>query len=1017
MPFRSVLEGTTPSRHASVRSALRLLHEGGPALGALQTDLAAGLRDGAAGVFVDRPTRLLFATDASLYEMEPLAVVYPRTQADVQHVMHVAQRRGLPVLPRGGGTSLAGQGVNHAIVLDFTRHMAALLQVNAQEGWARVQPGLVLAELNRLIRPHGLHFPIDPSTTNQAALGGMIGNNSCGAHSGVYGKTIDNVIAMDVVLSDGSPARLTDLDQRTVTAREAQQDLEGAIYRELRRIADQNGDEIRTRYPNVFRRVSGYNLDTLLETGPVNLARLIVGSEGTLATVVEATLRLWPLPKAKGIVAAHFRTVQEAAQATVVALQHQPAAVEMVDRAIISRCRESLGYRALADFVQGDPGAVLLIEFFADSAPDVAPKLHALRTDLERAGLGYAVITTLDPAAQQRMWKMREAGLGLLMSGRGDAKPLAFVEDAAVTPDDLPRFVDRFEERVRAHGFQAAYYGHASVGCLHIRPLVNVKDAAQLAGMEALAGEIADLVLEFGGSLSGEHGDGILRGVYTERMFGPRITQAFRDLKRAFDPQGLLNPGKIMDTPPFRDNLRLGPSTRSVESPTYLDFSAEGGLARAAEQCNGQGVCRKFQGGMCPSYMVTQDEEHSTRGRANLLRQALNGGLVRGELTGERMHAALDLCVECKACKAECPSGVDMAKLKFEVLARYHDQHGTSLRDRAFARVNLAGRLGIRVGALLNAVGGLRPLRWLLHRTLGIHEQRRLPRFASQSFPDWFQRRRPLPGAALRGDAVFFNDTFTNYFHPEVGRAAVRVLEALGYRVTVLRALGCCGRPAISKGQVTLAKERAARTIATLQPYAERGVPIVGTEPSCLLTLRDEYLDLVPGEASRAVAAQAVLLDELLLRCVADGADVPAIFRDDLQQRILLHTHCHQKALGHPTALAGADCTLLALGLVPGYDVELIDSACCGMAGSFGFEAEHFAVSQAMGARTLFPALDAAPGDTAIAVTGVSCRQQIEQFTRRSPRHSAELLAGALPILTTGPDSGPATGPATAPGG
>ena len=1003
MPFRSVLEGTTPSRHASVRTALRLLHEGEPALGALQDDLAAGLQDGAPAVFVDRPTRLLFATDASLYEMEPLAVVYPRTQADVQHVMRVAQRRGVPVLPRGGGTSLAGQGVNHAIVLDFTRHMAGLLEVNAQEGWARVQPGLVIAELNRLIHARGLHFPIDPSTANQAALGGVIGNNSCGAHSGVYGKTIDNVIAVDVVLSDGSPARFVDLDQRSLAAREAQQNLEGAIYREVRRIGGQHADEIRTRYPKVFRRVSGYNLDTLLETGPRNLARLIVGSEGTLATVVEATVRLRTLPKAKGIVAAHFRSVHEAAEATVVALQHAPAAVEMVDRAIINRCRESLGYRVLVDFVQGDPGAILLIEFFGDTASDVAPKLDALRVDLERAGLGYAAMTTLDPVAQQRMWKMRQAGLGLLMGGRGAAKPLAFVEDAAVNPEDLPRFVDRFDERIHAHGFQAAYYGHASVGCLHIRPLVNVKDAAQLTAMEDLAGEIADLVLEFGGSLSGEHGDGILRGVYSERMFGPRITQAFRDLKRAFDPQGLLNPGKIIDTPPFRDNLRLSPATRSVETPTYLDFSAEGGLARAAEQCNGQGSCRRFQGIMCPSFMVTNDEEHSTRGRANLLRQALNGGLAQEELTGDRLHAALDLCVECKACKAECPSGVDMAKLKVEVLARYHDQHGTSLRDRAFARVNLIGRLGSRAATLSNAAGGLRPLRWLMHRTLGIHEQRRLPQFASQSFPGWFRRRRPAPGATPRGEAVFFDDTFTDYFHPEVGRAAVRVLEALGYRVTVLPALGCCGRPAISKGKVTLAKKWAAQTIAALQPYAERGALIVGTEPSCLLTLRDEYLDLVPGEATRVVAAQAVLLDELLLRCADDGVDVPAIFRNDLHQRILLHTHCHQKAL------AGTDPSLLALGLVPGYDVELVDSACCGMAGSFGFETEHFAISQAMGARTLFPAVDAAPDDIAIVVTGVSCRQQIAQFTRRSPRHSAELLAGALrpPDTDAGPDTGP----------
>ena len=984
-----VVEGRTPSTFATVERARELLHEGDEGLAPLARDLAAGLSGGAGDVEVERYRRLLYATDASIYEMEPVAVVYPRSAEDVGHVMRVAGEHGVPVLPRGGGTSLSGQTVNHAIVLDFTTHMADVLAIDVEGQTARVQPGVVLAELNKALRPHGLQYPIDPSTANRATIGGGVGNNSCGAHSAVYGKTVDNVVALDVVLADGSVATLEGLSGEEAAERGGREGLEGDIYRGVRAIARQHRAEVEKRFPKILRRVSGYNLDEVGAEGPLNLAKLVVGSEGTLATVTEATVRVVPIPPVKMLLALHFRTVVEAAAATVRANAHGPSAVELVDDTIIERCRESAGFRELVAFVEGEPGALLLVEFAGARAEEVEEKVEALRAELVGEEGAFAAVVAREAAEQQRMWRMREAGLGLLMSLRGDAKPASFVEDTAVAPERLAEYVARFDALVRARGLRPAYYGHASVGCLHIRPVVDLKDAEGLSNAEGLAEEIADLVLEFGGSLSGEHGDGIVRGVFTERMFGPELTRAFRELKALWDPQGLLNPGKIVETPPFSDNLRLSPSTVNAEVRTELDFGFEGGLARAAEQCNGQGACRKLDGGMCPSFMVTGDEEHSTRGRANLLRQALNGALPLEELTSERMREALDLCVECKACKTECPSGVDFAKMKYEVQAQASAAHGAPLRDRAFARIRALSALTSPVAPLANAVARLGPARALLERAGGIDRRRPLPAFAPQRFGQWWSRRAGGTGEAPRGEAVYLVDTFTEYFHPEVGQAAVRVLEALGYEVTVVPRLACCGRPAISKGQLGLARGWAEANLARLEPYARRGVPIVGTEPSCLLTLRDEYRDLLPGEGAEVVGGQAVLLDELVARVAGEHEGVRDRFAGGPGAEVLVHAHCHQKAL------AGAEATLRALD-VAGYAPSLVDSGCCGMAGSFGFEREHYEVSREMGAYRLFPAVEATGEEVAVAVTGVSCRQQIGHFTSRTPRHVAELLAEAV---------------------
>ncbi|MFQ5382285.1 MAG: FAD-binding and (Fe-S)-binding domain-containing protein, partial [Dehalococcoidia bacterium] len=735
--LREVLRGSSEPVHASVRRALDLLEAGQETLSSLAHDLAAGLEGGAGDVLSDRPDRLLYATDASIYEMEPLAVVFPRSAEDVSHAVRVAGVRGVPVLPRGAATSLSGQTVNHAVVVDCSRYLNRILEIDEEGQWARVEPGVTVEQLNAAALPLGLHYAIDPSTKNRATLGGGIANNSCGTHSVIYGKTIDQVIELDVVLADGSTATFAEVGGSDLENFLSKDGLEGDIYRAVLRIADEQREEIERRYPKIQRRVSGYNLDEFTGDGPVNLAKVVVGSEGTLAFVTSARVRLEPLPALRGLAAVHFESIAAACAAVVPALAHEPAAVELADSTIIERCRESIGYRSLVDFVIGEPGGLLLIELFDDDAAHLRARLEAVARDLEDNAVAYGSHLTVDPAEQLRIWSMRSAGLGILMSVKGDAKPVAFVEDTAVPPERLGEWVVRFDEVVRRHGTTAAYYGHASVGCLHIRPLVVLKTEDGLATAHTLASEIADMVLEFGGSLSGEHGDGIVRGIFTERMFGPQLTAAFRELKQAFDPNGILNPGKIIDTPPFRDNLRLGPETRNRRPRTYLDFSADGGLAPAVELCNGQATCRKADGGMCPSFMVTGDEEHSTRGRANLLRQVLNGALPADQLGGRRIYEALDLCVECKACKAECPSGVDMAKLKYEVLTRYHRQNGTPLRSRLFGRISTIIRLQAAFPVLIsiqNRLARFRFTRALLHRMLGIHRDRQLPPLARQGF-------------------------------------------------------------------------------------------------------------------------------------------------------------------------------------------------------------------------------------------------------------------------------------------
>jgi Fe-S oxidoreductase len=636
-------------------------------------------------------------------------------------------------------------------------------------------------------------------------------------------------------------------------------------------------------------------------------------------------------------------------------------------------------------FVQGDPAAILIVEYAGESEAEVRSRVEDLEARRGREGWGYASHLAWDPAEQQSIWKLRKAGLGLLLGMKGLAKPIAFVEDTAVAPADLPRFLPRFREILARHGAEAACYGHCSVGCLHIRPVIDLKTPRGLQQVEAIAGEIFDLVQEFGGAISSEHGDGRARSPYLEQVFGPRLMQAFREFKSAFDPKNLMNPGNLVDSPGITQHLRYGPAYRTWEPHTALDFSAQGGFAAAVEMCNGVGVCRKsLEGTMCPSYMATRDEEHSTRGRANALRAVLSGRVPPADFTGRRLFEVMDLCLECKGCKAECPANVDMAKMKYEFLHHYYREHPVPLRNDLFAYIGDLAFWGSRLAPLSNWLAGWRPARRLLEAVVGIDRRRPLPRFARESLTDWFDRRRP-PLESPRGRVALFWDTFNTYQTPEVGRAAVELLEGLGYRVE-LPGRTCCGRPMISKGLLDEARARAARNVARLHPLVARGVPVVGLEPSCLLTLRDEYVDLLRTDEAREVARGSYLLEEFLLRERQRG--LPARWAPG-PRRALLHGHCHQKAL------VGTAPTVRALAWA-GYEVSEVDSGCCGMAGAFGFEREHYDLSVSLGRRRLAPAVEAASPDTVVVAPGISCRQQIEHLAGRRALHPAQALRAAL---------------------
>ena len=942
----------------------------------------------------DDYSRQLYSTDASIYRMVPAGVVIPRHADDVAAAISTCRRLGISILPRGGGTSLSGQTVNNGVVIDFSKYMNNVVDVSREEEWVVTQPGITIDELNRQVKHTGLYFTPDPSTKSRANIGGAMGNNSCGAHSIVYGKTVDQVLAMDVVLSDGSQTKFSPVSGSELEQRIQRPGLEGDIYRGIPTIAADAAPEVDARFPKILRRVGGYNLDRLDQPTTdsdtaLDLTQVMVGSEGTLAAVTQAKLKLWPIPTERGLAVLHFNTLRDAMEATVGLLDLKPAAIEHIGEIIITQARRSLGFARGLDFLEGNPSDILVVEVNGSEPSEAASKLQQVRAAADKHTAAYATNLLHDSVAQQRVWAMREAGLGLMMNVEGDAKPLPFVEDTAVSPEKLPEYVERFDEIVRRHGTEAGYYGHASVGCLHIRPLVNLKQSDGIDTMFAIADEISDLVLEFGGSLSGEHGDGIVRGAWAEKMFGTELVGKFRDVKQLFDPDGIMNPGKVFDTPDMRHNLRYGAEYQTEHVPTRLDFHADGGFAGAIERCNGVGACRKLNAGaMCPSYMATREEEHSTRGRANALRAAISSAIPINQLTSQRMHDVLDMCLECKSCKSECPSNVDMAKIKYEFLNLYNAEHGIPLRSRLVANIHTLSALAAGPQAGLANFAMRNPAsRWLAEKLTKVDRRRKLPKVVARTFEAQFARRNPNTTGS-RGDIVLFHDTFMNFNHPEVGIAAVELLEAFGFNV-ILPARVCCGRPMVSAGMLERATRNARHNVQALIPYAKAGTPIVGCESSCVFTLKDEYPDLLPGDPdARSVADATVMLEELLTQCANDDGQQPEW--NSNHRNVLLHVHCHERAL------AGTQDAVNALNLPPNLDASLIDAGCCGMAGSFGFAKEHYDISQAVGEDRLFPALRAADHQTEFAVTGVSCKQQIEDATGRPARWLSEVLADSL---------------------
>lgn len=937
----------------------------------------------------DRLARALYATDASVYEIVPDGVVFPRWAGDVVRAVIACRGHGVPLTARGAGTGLTGGAVNRGLQLDCSRYLDRIVDVDVANRTAHVQSGVVLDDLNRAVAPHGLHFAPDVATSSRATVGGMIANNSCGAHSVLVGRTVDHVKSVDVVLANGERHTWGEGD------REHESELARHCDGVLGRIVRDCAEEIEARFPKLLRSSGGYGLDRLrVADGRVtNTETILCGSEGTLAIVVGATLRLTPLPRCRGIVVAHFNDLLESLAAVPVALGHMPAAVELVDKLILDAAAKQPAMARRRTTVEGDPQAILIIELFDDDEGTLRQRLGRLACDLESRRVGYAWPIVEDPARQADLWALRNSGLGLLMSKPGDRQPYAFVEDTAVDPSRLSDYIRRFSEILQDEGVdQAGYYAHASVGCLHVRPVLNLGLAEDVERMRRLAERVSSLALEYNGTMTGEHGDGIVRSSWLEKMYGPKIIAAFETIKRAFDPDGLLNPGKIVSPLSMTANLRGSAASspgavtlHQVASPS-LDFSEHGGMMGLAKMCSGVGACRsRHAGTMCPSFGATGDEMHTTRARANALRIAMaDRGLLDG-LHDAALDAVMDLCLSCKACKSECPTGVDLAKLKAQWLCERNHRRGPGLRSRLIAATAELARLGGRMPRLANAVVQSPLVRILADRVLGLDRRATPPMFAERTFRDWFARR------AARGDAdkapvVYFVDTWTNHFTPQVGIATVKVLEALGHRVIVPSTV-CCGRPAISRGLLEKAARLAERNVAVLGPYAARGVSIIGTEPSCLLTFTDEAPQLVSTPDARRVAACAMAAEQFVAEALAREPD-RLRFRG-ASRAVRFHGHCHERAL------IGTEAALSILAAATQGRATEIDSGCCGMAGAFGHEVEHFDIARTIGEDRLFPAVRER-GDDAIAVTGFSCRCHIEQHTGARPRHVMEIVADAV---------------------
>jgi FAD/FMN-containing dehydrogenase/Fe-S oxidoreductase len=950
----------------------------------------------------DAFTRGRYATDASHYQIMPLGVVAPRSVKEAEYTLALAREEGVSVLPRGAGTSQAGQAVNSSLVIDCSKYLDHLIQLDVPGRRCVVEPGIVLDELNRRLKPHGLWFPVDISTSSRATIGGMVGNNSCGARSLRYGNTRENVLSVDAVLADGSVAHfgpaardLSDLPPASPLL---------PLARDLLALAAREADEIEARFPKLQRRVGGYNLDALVPgRNDLNLAHLLVGSEGTLAFSTRIELKLSPLLGARAVGACHFGSFFQAMDAAQHIVKLGPIAVELIDRTMLGLAREIAMFRPTIEaVVRGDPEAVLFVEFAEDDQYHNLRRLMQLRDVMADLGLGWnrtgakwgGVLEIFDPKLQAAVTEMRTAGLNIMMSMKEEGKPVSFVEDCAVPLSHLAEYTSKLTDIFAKHGTRGTWYAHASVGCLHVRPVLNLRLEHDVEAMRAIAEEAFELVRAYKGSHSGEHGDGIVRSEFHAKMFGEPLVRAFEQVKEWFDPKGLYNPGKIVRAPKFDDRrvFRYGPDYRGENIRTQFDWSvysgAGGGFQGAVEMCNNNGACRALTGGvMCPSYRVTRDERDVTRGRANTLRLAITGQLGSDALTSDEMAETMKLCVSCKACRRECPTGVDMARMKIEVQAARLAKRGLSLHERVIGYLPRYAPLAAKWPRLANLRNDVAHLRQWSERYAGLSARRSLPRWRADA---WREPTRS-PSAPQAGSVVFFADTFNRYFEPQNIEAALAVLAAGGYTVQLPQAADgdsrplCCGRTFLAVGLIDEARREAERCVAALAPFLERATPFVGLEPSCMLGFRDEIPLLVKREDARRLAANALLFEEFLAREAKAGALKLALA--PVAKRALLHGHCHQKAFAAMGAVEAV------LRLIPDLAVETVESSCCGMAGAFGYGADTFDVSLKMAELSLLPAVRKAEADTLILADGTSCRHQIKDGTGREAFHVARVLA------------------------
>jgi len=955
------------------------------------SSLALRLRQEMQGdVFFDSFSRGRYSTDASIYQIQPIGVVVPETEVDVEIAVQIAADQGIPVLPRGAGTSQTGQAIGEALVIDTTKYLRNILAFDAENKTVCVQPGLVLDHLNRYLKPHGLFFPVDVSTANRATLGGMTGNNSCGARSIRYGNMVHNVESIEALLSDGAKAHFQLLGNSAGVEEGSYQ----AKVKRLLSLGKREADEIQMRFPDLLRRVGGYNIDELAKNQP-NMSSLLVGSEGTLAFFQRIHLQLQRVPSHKVLGVCHFPTFYDAMESTQHIVKLNPTAVELVDRTMIDLARDIPIFAPTVNrFVKGEPQALLLVEFAGEDRSEQLKNLKDLVELLADRGFVDAVVEATDDEFQNAVWEVRKSGLNIMMSMKGDGKPVSFIEDCAVRLEDLAEYTRRLTEVFERNGTTGTFYAHASVGCLHVRPILNMKEEGGAKKMRAIVEETMAMVREYKGSHSGEHGDGISRSEFHEPMFGRRMVENFEEVKDCLDPAGLFNPGKIVRPHKMDDRniFRYAPGYGPKNLATTLDWTAWGGFNRALEMCNNNGACRKANvGAMCPSYRVSNDEQHLTRGRANTLRLAITGQLGPDAIASKEMHDTMELCVSCKACKRECPTGIDMAKMKIEYLHQYHKHHSLTFKEKLVAYLpRYAPKLKL-FSPLINLRDQIPGLAKLSELILGFSAKRSLPRWRGDHFS-----ATALDGSVEQSkrDVVLLVDTFNTCFEPENAKAALSVLQAGGYTVHCPKPIDearplCCGRTFLSSGLVDEARKEAIRMIDALQPFVERKVPIVGLEPSCLLTLRDEFPSLLPGPATDALAENTFLFEEFLAKEL-ETENLELKLKPIRHKKALLHGHCHQKAFALMSSVEKV------LALVPELETETIESSCCGMAGSFGYDAKNYAISMAMGELSLFPSVRESSSNTLIVADGTSCRGQINHGTGRDALHVARVLEMAL---------------------